>query len=607
MNSREAALSCAQRGWYLLPIAVGAKIPDLNLMPSWGTQSTNDITEVASWFQGNENRPYAIDLGKSDLTVLDFDEGAIPANIGIPDTLQVATGRGVHVYFRGTMPQQKLHFGGKILGDIKSAGGYVLGPYSPHPSGKIYKVAHSPKVLATIDVEWATQKLTQTNKPPIDLSLGGAMIPRGSHDNELHRMAGLLRHMGFEQAGIEQVLMDVAEKRLENPGDDWRDMVKKHAREICKKPIGTQITSYVGSGPIQANSAVPTQANSAVSTQVDSAVTENWLDYFRSAGQLEDGDVKMIINGFLPEGINIIAGPAGQGKTLFALSIAKSLTTGNPFLGKFQPEDIIPVVYMIPESSSRAFKMRCKAFGIPNDPELFLCRTVTEGRTLMLGDPILKEAVKALKPVIILDTLPRFNESGDENDAAGNKKLVDDITVLRELGAIAVIALHHCTKEATRTTPTLENMVRGTGDLGAMCDSVYSIRRDNILYDDNKGPNEIEIRCVKARDYEPMAPFKVAATYRSGDKIISWINESGDFAVIEAGEVIEQQQSQFLKIIIENDKASLEEVAEELGIAKTAVLRMARITGYIRTKGGYGRWMKKSAAPIQPETPPNNG
>jgi AAA domain len=381
-------------------------------------------------------------------------------------------------------------------------------------------------------------------------------------------------------------------------------MVKKHAREICKKPVGQPQTAYVGS---QANDAARSQVNSAATEQVTAEeAAENWRDYFRSIEQLEDGDVRMIIDGFLPEGINIVAGPAGQGKTLFALSITKALTTGSRFLGKYVVQDMIPVVYMIPESSSRAFKMRCKAFGIPSDPELFLCRTVSEGRTLMLDDPILREAVKALKPVIILDTLPRFNESGDENDAAANKALMDDITTLRAFGAVSVIALHHSTKAATLTTPTLENAIRGTGDLGAMCDSVYSLRRDVQLYDDGKGANEIEVRCVKPRDFQPPMPFKVAASYKNGeDKVISFIDETGDFFVIEAADVIEQQNAKFLKLILETPNIGKKELLQDMGMTEWQLRTLSGKLGYQRGKGSHGRWSKKSANPPtnQPVTP----
>jgi len=172
----------------------------------------------------------------------------------------------------------------------------------------------------------------------------------------------------------------------------------------------------------------------------------NWRDHFKSVGELEQGDVRMLIDGFLPEGTTFIGGLPGEGKTLLALSMAKALTTGDPFLGKFFVNETVPVIYLIPESGGRAFRTRCEKFGIPNDPELFLCRTVSEGSTLGLDDASLIEAIRKLKPVVILDTIIRFSEAQDENQAMQNKQLVDDIIRLRQAGAVAVIGLHHATK-----------------------------------------------------------------------------------------------------------------------------------------------------------------
>ena len=67
-------------------------------------------------------------------------------------------------------------------------------------------------------------------------------------------------------------------------------------------------------------------------------------DKFVSVGQLEQGEVQMLIDSFLPEGTTFIGGLPGECKTLFALSIARALTTGKPFLGKFIVPKLTPVL-----------------------------------------------------------------------------------------------------------------------------------------------------------------------------------------------------------------------------------------------------------------------
>jgi hypothetical protein len=220
---------------------------------------------------------------------------------------------------------------------------------------------------------------------------------------------------------------------------------------------------------------------------------------------------------------------------------------------------------------------------------------------------MLKEAVKHLKPIIVLDTLPRFNESGDENDAAGNKKLVDDITALRALGAVAVIGLHHSTKASAETEMTLQNVLRGTGDLGAMCDSVYALRRDRLMYANGAGPNEIEVQCVKARDMKnPPVPFKIAASYKSeaGD-IVSYIDESGDFHVIETAAVIAAQDQDFITTVMEDPQISREDLAKTLGTTQHHIRGRAKRLGFVRTLGRHGKWQHKDT-PVTPPMAPIN-
>jgi hypothetical protein len=579
----KVALNCAQKGWFVFPLEAGKKTPDLSLVPHWSEDSSKDLKQIEEWWTKKPNDNIGIDLGRSNLTVLDFDSGDAPPNIGLPETFAVKTDRGQHWYYSGLAAQGDMHFGGKHVGEVKSAGGYVVGPKSLHPSGATYSVLSRASVANTPH-ELVVKLKARGPEPKDPVSVEGGPIPYGQHYKTLLAIAGKLRHDGLHQEEIEPVLVRVCETRCENPGADYPEMCSKLAREMGKKPIG-QIGPTVMIGGV-----LPGQTTSGPAAPPESNV-ENWRDYFRAVGELEDGDVRMIINGFLPEGINALGALSSHGKTLFALSMAKSLTTGEAFLGRFQPEDIIPCLFLTPESSNRAFKMRCRAFGIPDDQELFLCRTVTEGSTLLLDDPILKKAVEKLKPVVFLDTMVRFNQSKDENDAASNQKLAKDIISLRAAGAVSVIILHHSTKASANEEMTLENCLRGTGDTAALCDSVYAIRRDRILYADGAGPNEIEVKCVKPRDFVPPVPFKIASTYKRADgTIVSYIDESGDFHLLELAAVQQEIDSKFCKLVIEDPSISRADLAAELVVNERDIRKLAKRMGWSKRPAVCGRW-----------------
>jgi hypothetical protein len=286
--------------------------------------------------------------------------------------------------------------------------------------------------------------------------------------------------------------------------------------------------------------------------------------------------------------------------------MVKPFTTGARFLGKYKPEKIFPVLYLIPESSGRAFKMRCKAFGIPDDPHRFLCRTISDGVTLLLDDPIVLKAVQEMKPIVFLDTMIRFSESKDENSSAENQAVAKNVLALRAAGAVSVIGLHHATKAFAEGEITLEACLRGTGDIAALCDSVYALRRDRAVFDNGNGPEELDVACVKDRDIKnPPKPFRIAARYIKNDGTrASFIDETGDFHLIESSAVLKDLESKFIKIVAEGDPTiNREDLAGELGITEHALRKLAKQLGWSRPAITNGSWalIRKSIQTTQPK------
>jgi len=204
------ALRCLEKGWYVFPLGERSKTPDGALAPNAFNSSSNDPNQIREWWTKSPNANIGIDLGRSNLTVLDFDNGKPPVELELPTTLQVNTSRGTHVYLAGTSKQGDMHFAGNHLGEIKSAGGYVLSPLSVHPTGAVYSVAVQ-AAIAPIP-EGLIDRLRPERKP--SPSINGEKIPRGSHDTELTRIAGKLRHDGLEENAIAGALIEVCEKRF---------------------------------------------------------------------------------------------------------------------------------------------------------------------------------------------------------------------------------------------------------------------------------------------------------------------------------------------------------------------------------------------------------
>jgi DnaB-like helicase N terminal domain/AAA domain len=231
----------------------------------------------------------------------------------------------------------------------------------------------------------------------------------------------------------------------------------------------------------------------------------------------------------------IIAGLSEHGKTLLLCSIAKALLNGGNLWGLFPVRHrAIRIVYLIPECSLPAFKHRLKLFGIynaasPNDGRL-LVRTLSKGPAPQLSDPAILFAAKGSH--VVLDTAARFGD-GDENSASDHAKgLAKDIFALLTAGAHSVLAAHHSPKSFRKESEmSLENVLRGTGDFGAMISTAWGVRK----IDDEA--NIVHIQNLKARDFQACKPFQLIGR--------PFIDETGDFRVHkgpgECGELADEQ------------------------------------------------------------------
>ena len=314
---------------------------------------------------------------------------------------------------------------------------------------------------------------------------------------------------------------------------------------------------------------------------------------------MEDGPIDEIILGVLQAGICFLGASPGSGKTLVAIAMAKAICTGEPLFGiaEFAVKTPRLVIYLIPESGDRAFRKRCEAFCMPNDETKFLTRTYSCGPSMALDDPALLEAARLTKPVIILDTAARFMRGSDENSATQNKLLVDDVVALLAAGAAAVVLIHHATKASEKESMTLQNMLRGSSDIGAMCDQAYGIKKDERLYASGTGPLEIEIANIKDREQlGGLTRLRLAASYVRPNVAgsVSYINQDGNFRVVDRAASQQRSDDQLIELIKREPTIDAVEIVNDLELVdkfgkplsgKTVIRRLQNL-GWHRVKGG---------------------
>ena len=235
-NQLTAALVCLEKGWWVFPLFEKTKKPHSELAPNGFNSSSNDPNQIREWWTKAPRANVGIDLGRSNLTVLDFDKGKPPAELNLPETLLVNTSRGTHVYFTGVSDQTDMFFKDEHIGEVKSAGGYVLSAYSLHPDGPEYSVAHraalAPLPAGLLDRLKSTKPQTHTEVQRND----EGKIVHGQVHNWMLREAGRLRGLGLGEEAIRVALRELVEKNVAPP-IDWTK-VDTMAKSICSFPEG---------------------------------------------------------------------------------------------------------------------------------------------------------------------------------------------------------------------------------------------------------------------------------------------------------------------------------------------------------------------------------
>jgi DnaB-like helicase N terminal domain/AAA domain len=243
--------------------------------------------------------------------------------------------------------------------------------------------------------------------------------------------------------------------------------------------------------------------------QIQASLTGNngrhdWRKLFHSYEDVMNAPpARFAIDGFLQEeGITLLGGLAGHGKTLCMLSMVRALLEGGKLFGHFPvTAKAERVIYLIPEAGLGPFASRLKTFHLEDyirDGRLF-CRTLSSPESLLLTDPRLLDAVKGAD--LFLDTAVRFM-IGDENSATEQKLFADMLFGLQRSGARTITGAHHSPKSFGKdTVMTLENVLRGSGDIGAMLCTCWGLSQIDAT------SNRIFVQNVKARDFSPCEPF----------------------------------------------------------------------------------------------------
>lgn len=541
MTFKDIALQCAARGWAVLPLTPRDKMPLGGLVPHGFKDATTDGATIRRWWTAKPDANVGIACGASGVTVLDIDNGFqthadavvwITRN-SIPETYAVRTGRrfskegapqyGVQLYFAGTMGDVgTFHLDG-CSGQVKSLGGLVMAEGNVHPdTGLAYERAWGdPDALAPLP-DSARALKSETKRQPGE-PFRKVREGDGRHD-ALMREACSMRARGLDADTIYAGMLGLNPAMCEVPisDDDLRTMCDGIERRY---PAGEPEPTIVLSGKVVGANA-PEQPKEPV----------DWRTHYHTNEQLFNAPPPtFLIEDFLQrESITAIAAPVGQRKSIIALNVAHALCTKDPLFGHFAvtDDDISRVLYLCPEMGLTSFGNRVKKIGLgPYNNKTFFFRTMNpvnpddaDDGEMQLDDLMPEEVDNA---VVIIDTAVRFIE-GDENSSADMRVFAKSIFSLVKMKAAAIVVLFHSGKGTKDTGElTLENVMRGSGELGAFVTCCWGTRlqdpndeyRSNSFLRNCK-PRDFDTKPFEVKGNEPYKDFRLHFVPNDGDAVL---------------------------------------------------------------------------------------
>ena len=313
----------------------------------------------------------------------------------------------------------------------------------------------------------------------------------------------------------------------------------------------------------------------------DTGNAKDWRSIFHTVEEIENAaPLRFAIEGFLQEaGVTLIGGLGGHGKTLLMLAVAKALLEGSPLFGykPFSvPRPAQRVLYLVPESSLGPFWSRLQLFRLQEHArsDRLLVRTLSSREQVPLDDARLFKAAEGAD--VFLDTAVRFM-AGNENDVENARPFADTLFRLLQAGARSITGAHHAPKGFEgQDYMTLENILRGSGDLGAMLCTCWGIRQIDPVR------NQLYVQNVKPRDFQPCesfilegrphldmtGQFKMLNEPGEAEELRSYLRQKGGRpAVTDKDEKLAQAVALRVKGV------SLRDVADKIGVSKSTVER----------------------------------
>ena len=462
-------------GWKVFPITAGAKKPPLIL--DFPNSASGDITQIQAWATQHVGCNWAVSLSMSNVFCLDLDGtaggrwlAAQEKSRGLSWTCtrrcKSASG-GTHFYYR--MPSPEIHSSTSEIAtgvDIKGWHSYALIPPSLI-QGSSYSWLGPSSLAPQNAPDWliALARAASEKKSQPESSSSPTIIPEGERNARLASIAGTLRRRNLSEAAIGAALA-------------------VHNTETCVPPLDPVEVQEIASSiacykPEPVLRIRPVNTKPPVTAEDSQRITQ--LEQIPDPRTLRTDAVKFLVDDLIPANqVTLIAGEYGCGKTFLGMTLARAIMRGTAFLGR----DVMrreTVIYLDRENPLSVAQERLGILFAEEEPAYRHWGLWCQDEPPALSDSRLLDFASR-GAVIFFDSFVRFHDC-DENSPSQMATVMKHLRKLQSAGG-TIIALHHRSK-------ALDSAFRGTGEIAAGCDVLYSLSR--------KEPGLLELASAKDR------------------------------------------------------------------------------------------------------------
>ena len=496
--AKEWALYYLRRGWSVVPVRRGEKIPAIPWHQFQNRRATE--AEIQDWFADPTMGVGIVTGAISNLTVADFDgdigaatEQDILSRLGA-GPVALTGGGGCHRFF--SHPGKKVPTRKGILPgmDIRGDGGFIVAPPSVHASGRQYSwdvdahvddlglpsLTDSMVDLICQDVIHGTGAVTPVTHAPGPLGLPGQITDgreQYMRDTVLAVVADLKAKLGRlpteEEVVAEGWPQYAAKVDFRRPGRGEAEFRMKVRYTLERAARG--LVKVDRAAPV----AQATQAAQEATTEDGKPRPALWQD----VGQFTPNDIPKrpwLVQGYLLRGaVTVLSGQGAGGKSSMTVGWTLAGAQGKPF-GGFRPETALTIVNYNTEDDKdeqqRRYAAAIKAQAANGEAmqKIIRCGPYNVG-TLFARDPHTgqinpTQAMQELERIcmeeqadlLVCDPLAELHDS-EENDNTAMRQVVAAFRSLAQRLDMAVLILHHDRKGTS--TPGDMDRVRGASSI----------------------------------------------------------------------------------------------------------------------------------------------